>query len=171
MVPCLPRTKPGGDTPPLPSGPKKQSPPTKQQLRRDTVTLHASGPASTGLALSFSTISAAGTKRLKAAQHCKQLARTIVTIDGEYGITGSMFQRLCGDKSGCLYEGGRLHPIILRAFLRLLQLHHKERLLVIDEAATDLILASNYAAALKTKRNAYLHTEANHGTEWIYVSC
>ena len=121
-APCLSRTTPGGDTSPLPSGPKKQSPPTKQQLRRDTVALHASGPARPGLALSFSTMSAAVTKRLRAAQHCKQLARTIITIDGEYGITGSMFQRLCGDKSGCLYEGGRLHPIILRAFLRLLQL-------------------------------------------------
>ena len=169
VTPCPLRMKPDGGTPPLPSGSKKQSPPTKQQLRRDTVGLQASGPACTSLALSFPPIPAAVRKRLTAAQHCKQLARTIVTIDGEYGITGSMFQRLCGDKNGCLYEGGRLHPITLRAFLRLLQLDHKGRLLVIDESATDLILASNYAAALHTRRNAYLHTEANHGTEWIYI--
>ena len=125
-----PRTKPDSDTTPLPSGTKKQSPPTKQQLRRDTVVIHASGPACTSLTLSFPTIPAAVRKRLTAAQHCKQIARTIVTTDGEYGITGSMFQRLCGDKTGRLYEGGRLHPIIIRAFLRLLQLHHKGRLLI-----------------------------------------
>ena len=168
-TPCRTRTKSDSDTTPLPSGPKKHSPPTKQQLRRDTVVLHSSGPACTNLSLSFPTIPAAARKRLAAAQHCKQIARTLVTIDGEYGITGSMLQHLCGDKTGHLYEGGRLHPIVIRAFLRLLQLQQKGKLLVMDETATDLILASNYTAALQTKRNAFLHTEATHGTEWVYV--
>ena len=101
--------------------------------------IHITGPAHTTVTIAFPIPSPATARRLTAALNRKKTTHTIVTIDHTYGITGSMFQRLCGDHTGTPYDGGRLYSIQLRGFLRLLEIAADKSLLVFDEAASDLI--------------------------------
>ena len=80
-----------------------------------------------------------------------------------------MFQRLCGDHTGTPYDGGRLHSIQLRGFLRLLEIAADKSLLVFDEAASDLIHSTDYKAALRTQRNGLLRTDTTPTITWFYV--